>query len=652
VVARGLLTESGSVFVQISDENLHHVRELMDEVLGAENFCCLIAFRKTTGANSPQARVNVLATTNDFIIWYARSIATVKYRQLYVEKDIAELRGYNRIESPDGKTVRDLDERERGDQSLIPKGWRIFQTENLTSTGFSETLSAPFTFNGKAYRPAAGNHWKTTPQGLRTLTIASRLTASGNTLNYKRYLDDFPVYPLTHSWQDISVGYGGDPKTYVVQTSTQVLARCLLMTTDPGDLVFDPTCGSGTAAFVAEQWGRRWITCDTSRVALTLAKQRLMTAIFEYYELAHPSEGVCSGFKYKTVPHVTLKSIANNPEILESMTRDQIDAAIARHAPQETLYNLPLIDSKRTRVSGPFTVEAVPAAAVKSVEELVEGAPQLADASIARSGETLRQGEWRDELLRAGIRGKGGQHIRFARLEPLPGCRWLHADGESREDKPQRIVVSFGPEHAPLEQRQVAQAIDEAQTLVPKPKLIVFAAFQFDPEAARDVDETNWPGVTLLKAQMNADLLTEDLKKKRASNESFWLIGQPDVRVERIAKGEDKDKVVVSVHGFDYYNTKTGGIESGSEDKIAVWLLDTDYDGRSLYPRQVFFPMAGEKDGWSRLAKILKAEIDDERIEAYRGTVSLPFEPGARKRIAVKIVDDRGIESLKVMELL
>jgi adenine-specific DNA-methyltransferase len=285
------------------------------------------------------------------------------------------------------------------------------------------------------------------------------------------------------------------------------------------------------------------------------------------------------------------------------------------------------------------------------VEELLEGAPQPADASIARSGETLRQGEWRDELLRAGIRGKGGQHIRFARLEPLPGCRHLHADGETKDDKPQRIVVSFGPEHAPLEQRQVAQAIEEAQTLVPKPKLIVFAAFQFDPEAARDIDGTNWPGVTLLKAQMNADLLTDDLKKKRASNESFWLIGQPDVRVEDIAKGEDKGKVRVSVHGFDYYNTKTGGIESGAEDKIAVWLLDTDYDGRSLYPRQVFFPMAGEKEGWARLAKNLKAEIDEELIEAYRGTVSLPFEAGGHKRIAVKIVDDRGIESLKVMEL-
>jgi len=440
-------------------------------------------------------------------------------------------------------------------------------------------------------------------------------------------------------------------KMYVVQTARKVIERCLLLSTDPGDLVFDPTCGSGTTAYVAEQWGRRWITCDTSRVALTLAKQRLMTAVFDYYELAHPQEGVGSGFKYKTVPHVTLKSIANNPDIKEGMTREQIDAAIARHAPQETLYDQPFVDNKRTCVSGPFTVEAVPAPAVKSVAELLEGALQPADASIARSGETLRQGEWRDELLRAGIRGKGGQHIRFARLEPLPGCRHLHADGETKDDKPQRIVVSFGPEHAPLEQRQVAQAIEEAQTLVPKPKLIVFAAFQFDPEAARDIDETNWPGVTLLKAQMNADLLTDDLKKKRASNECFWLIGQPDVRIERIAEGEDKGKFTVSVHGFDYYNTKTGGIESGGEDRIAVWLLDTDYDGRSLYPRQVFFPMAGEKEGWARLAKNLKAEIDEDLIEAYRGTVSLPFSAGEHKRIAVKIVDDRGIESLKVIEL-
>jgi adenine-specific DNA-methyltransferase len=226
-----------------------------------------------------------------------------------------------------------------------------------------------------------------------------------------------------------------------------------------------------------------------------------------------------------------------------------------------------------------------------------------------------------------------------------------HAEAETKGDNPQRVLVSFGPEHAPLEQRQVELALGEAETLRPKPKMVVFAAFQFDPEAAKDIDETNWPGVTLLKAQMNADLLTEDLKKKRVSNESFWLIGQPDVEIEKIAKGAEKGKYRVSVSGFDYYNTQTGVIESGGADKIAMWMLDTDYDGRSLFPRQVFFPMAGEGDGWAKLAKNLKAEIDEELIKAYWGTVSLPFEVGKHKRAAVKIIDARGIESLKLVGL-
>jgi adenine-specific DNA-methyltransferase len=372
-----------------------------------------------------------------------------------------------------------------------------------------------------------------------------------------------------------------------------------------------------------------------------------MTALYDYYELAHPEEGVGSGFKYKTVPHITLKSIANNEP-----------------PAQETLYDQPFVDNSRVRVSGPFTVEAVPAPVVKPLAEIEEELP--ADESVARCGETLRQAEWRDELLKTGIRGKRGQYIMFSRVEPLPGTRWLHAEAETMPDgrgadsvrepqatygQPQRAVISFGPQHAPLEQRQVALAIEEAQLLVPKPKIIVFAAFQFDPEAAKDIDETDWPGVALLKAQMNADLLTEDLKKKRASSESFWLIGQPDVKLEKIAKGEDKGKYRVEVLGFDYYNTKTGSLESGGTANIAMWLLDTNYDGRSLFPRQVFFPMAGEKEGWSRLARNLKAEIDEELIEAYRGTVSLPFEPGANQRIAVKIVDDRGIESLKIIEV-
>jgi adenine-specific DNA-methyltransferase len=268
------------------------------------------------------------------------------------------------------------------------------------------------------YDCGEGRHWKTkNPEGLGKLAECGRLVGLASQLNYIRYYDDFPATPITNNWSDTgSAGFSSsDPKIYVIQTDTVAIQRCILMTTDPGDLIFDPTCGSGTTAYVAEQWGRRWITCDTSRVALTLAKQRLMTAVFDYYDLAHPQEGVGSGFKYKTVPHVTLKSIANNPDIRGGMTREQTDAAIARHAPQETLYDQPFVDKKKTRVSGPFTVEAVPAPVVKSVEELLEGAPQPADASIARSGETLRQGGWRDELLRAGIRGKAGQHISNSR---------------------------------------------------------------------------------------------------------------------------------------------------------------------------------------------------------------------------------------------
>jgi len=712
LLARELLTESGSIFVQISDENLHLVRCLLDEVFGRENFVAVITFRKSGGFPGAQ----LIAAAHDFVLWYAKDKTQLRVYKLFAPKSPEILARYDHLEMDNDKIVR-LGKPDAGTPISAESG-RRFAVDDLSSPA-SGAKPVPFEFEGRQYVPTPGCNWKTTPDGLGRLARANRLFPKQTRVLYRRYANDFPGTALDTVWQDTQIGGFAreQEKLYAVQTATKVIERCLLMTTDPGDLVFDPTCGSGTTAYVAEQWGRRWITCDTSRVALTLAKQRLMTAVFDYYELAHPEEGVGSGFKYKTVPHVTLKSIANNPEIdpiharwqarleplreqlnallgkswkewqiprepgddwppkarklladWQQMRRErqkEIDAAIARHADQEMLYDQPFVNKKKTRVSGPFTVEAVPAPAVKSVEELLEPGPQPADTSIARSGETLRQGEWRDELLRTGIRGKAGQHIRFARLEPLPGCRWLHADGETRPSAegadrvretgtayaPQRIVVSFGPEHAPLEQRQVAQSIEEAQTLVPKPKLIVFAAFQFDPEAAKDIDETNWPGVTLLKAQMNADLLTDDLKKKRASNESFWLIGQPDVQVERIAKGEDKGKLRVSVHGFDYYNTKTGGIESGGEDKIAVWMLDTDYDGRSLYPRQVFFPMAGENEGWARLAKNLKAEIDEELIEAYRGTVSLPFAPGEHKRIAVKIVDDRGIESLKVLEV-
>jgi adenine-specific DNA-methyltransferase len=636
LLAREFLHESGSCFVQISNENIHLVRSLMDDIFGTKNLAAMIAVRKTAAVSSPMARTNVLPTTCDYLIWYARDLNRIKYHQLYLPKVAGDSGSgtYSWVECIADRTRRRMTREEMQNPTLVPEGWKILKLDNLTSSGWSGSLSAPVTFQGKIYTLPPNLHWKTTPEGLQRLIDKGRVVPSGKALMYVRYFDDFPVSPLSDVWLDTGTGSFTEAKVYVVQTNTKVLTRCLLMTTDPGDLVFDPTCGSGTTAYVAEQWGRRWITCDTSRVAITLAKQRLMGAMFDYYRLARADEGVDSGFVYQRIQHTTLRNIANNEP-----------------PDQETLYDQPLIDRQRVRVTGPFTVEAVPAPVVMGLSEVDDGG-RSADDSAARSGETQRQGDWRDALRKTGIRGKGGQQIEFSRVEPLPGTRWLHADAETKEDKPQRVVVSFGPQHAPLEQRQVALALGEAETLRPKPRIVVFAAFQFDPESAKDIDETSWPGVTLLKAQMNADLLTEDLKKKRASNESFWLIGHPDVDVAKIFKGEHKGKYQVAVNGFDYYNTVTGAIDSGGADQIAMWMLDPDYDGRSIFPRQVFFPMAGEDDGWAKLARNLKAEINENLIEAYRGTTSLPFEAGKHERAAVKIIDARGIESFKVVALL
>lgn len=628
LLARDLLDDSGCIFVQIGDENLHHAREVLEEIFGASNLISTITFSKTSSATS-----ELLPGVTDYLLVYAKDKQRLKYRQLYKDKEFggAGATAYNRVSLPDGGR-RSLTAAEKKDLTLLPKGSRIYRLDNLTSQ--RPPGDFPIELDGKTYRPKKG-YWKTGPEGMEALKKVRRLEATDGGLYYVRFLDDFPVFPITNFWDDTGIAGFASDKKYVVETSTKVVERCVLMMSDPGDLVLDITCGSGTTAFVAEQWGRRWITCDTSRVATTLAKQRLMTSVFEYYQLARPEEGVGSGFRYRTVPHIMLKSIANNE--------------VAQPA---TLNDQPIPDNDKTRVTGPFTIEAVPAPTVRSLYDLDESKIQEnAGDSVARSGTTLRQDEWTSELLRTGVRGKGGQRIEFSRLEPLPGTRYLNADGESKSDKPLRVVVSFGPQHAPLEQRQVALALEEAQRLVPKPKIVLFAAFQFDPEASKDIDETNWPGVTMLKAQMNSDLLTEDLKKKRSSNESFWLIGQPDVVLRQIKRGEDRDKWEVEVNGFDYYNTKTGQIESGGAAQIATWMLDTDYDGRSLFPRQVFFPMAGDKDGWARLARNLRAEIDDDAIEAYRGTVSLPFELGKHKRVGVKIVDDRGIESLKIVSV-
>lgn len=644
LLVRELLTDEGSVFVQISDDNVAHVREVLAEVFGLKNFVVTIPLKKKGGQ-----KAGMLAPVNDYILWATKNqdAARSRFRKVYKQVAAADLiTKFNLVELQNGEiaTINELSKKTGNDYRRFPKLFeedfpkaRLFESKDLTAGGYRRTQSVPFKYEGVVYEPGEGNCWKHSalsddgsPTGMERVAKARRIFVGENQIRFKRYATDFPYEVVTNWWDE----FGGAPdQIYVVQTNPEIVKRCLLMTTDPGDLVLDITCGSGTTAVVAEDCGRRWITCDSSRVALTLAKLRIMTSVFDYYRLAHAEEGVDSGFLYKTVPHITSSTIANNePPVTEP------------------LYDEPLKDARKTRVAGPFTVEAVPAPAVRGFDE-VEASVSPADHSIARSGETQRQGEWRDELLKTGIRGKGGQRIEFSRVETLAGTRWLHADAETKEAKPQRVAVSFGPEHAPIEQRQVALAIEEAQSLVPRPKIIVFAAFQFDPEAAKDIDETNWPGVTLLKAQMNADLLTEDLKKKRSSNDSFWLIGQPDVELEKVSKGEDKGKCRVTVNGFDYYNTKTGEIDSGGTDKIAMWLLDTDYDGRSLFPRQVFFLADVMKNGFKQLAANLHAEVDKHLINAYLGTSSLPFKPGANKRAAVKIIDDRGVESLRVINL-
>jgi adenine-specific DNA-methyltransferase len=646
LLAKDLLHESGSCFVQISDQNVHLVRALMDEVFGPKNFCGLISFKKTTGLTS-----DLIAEVSDYIVWYSPNLEKTKYRQLFVEKDLREeINGeFKHLDIGHGK-YRTLTETEIINPDQIDKT-KLFRTNSAVSPGVRTNTTGSFEYKGMKFDSGSTRNWKTTIPGMLRLADLNRLTlVPGSTRIYKQYWEDFPYIPLTSAWLDVR---SEQDKIYVVQTVERVIERCVLMTTDPGDIVFDPTCGSGTTAVVAEQWGRRWVTCDTSRVATTLAKQRLMGTTFDYYKLAHPNEGVGSGFEYKKVPHVTLKSIANNEPPGE-----------------ETLFDQPLTDNSRARISGPFTVEAVPAPNVKSIDDLDAGpnkfrgnqealsdfrhaATPLLDASIARSGPTIRQSDWRDELLKTGIRGKGGQMINFSRVEPLGGTRWLHADAETKGAKPERVVISFGPDYAPLETRQVESAWEEARTLHPKPEILVFAAFQFDPEAAKDIDEltTEKTGMTFLTAQMNADLLTDDLKKKRSNNQSFWLVGRPDVELRQIKSGDDKGKYQAEVRGFDYFNTRTGAIESGDTSKIAMWLLDTDYDGRSLYPRQVFFPLADEDEGWAKLARNLKAEIDPDLIESYRGTISLPFALGEHKRVAVKVIDDRGIESLKVLHL-
>ncbi|MEX1164394.1 MAG: site-specific DNA-methyltransferase, partial [Nitriliruptor sp.] len=494
-VARDLLTESGSVFVQIGDENVHLVRSLLDEVFGRDNFVSLITFKKTTGATGAG-----LAGVVDYIVWYAKTRDEMKYRELFHVKTAGGAGGsaYTRVELADG-TRRTMTVGERaGDPHPLPDGARILRLDNLTSQSMGRQKGAgaaswfPIELDGRQFTPGSKARWKTNEEGMARLLAARRVDLAGNTPSYVRYLDDFPLYPYSNFWDDTTIAGFGDPKTYVVQTNTKVVQRCLLMCTDPGDLVLDPTCGSGTTAVVAEEWGRRWITVDTSRVSLALARTRLMAARYPYYLLADSAEGrakeaevsgravassaeeapsgsaeplgtgdVRKGFVYRRVPHITLKSIAQNPDIREGMTRAEIDAAIVRHGQSEVLVDQPYRDKNRVRVTGPFTVESL------SPHRLLTPGTEE-PATVAAAQQAPEQRDFAtvilDNLVKAGVKTTTkGEEIDFDRLEPRAGT-YLQAEGtytDASGDE-RRVAVCIGPEHGTVGQTLVREAAKEA----------------------------------------------------------------------------------------------------------------------------------------------------------------------------------------------
>jgi adenine-specific DNA-methyltransferase len=658
VVARDLLTESGSIFVQIGDENVHLVRSVLDEVFGAENFCGLIPFRKTGGQSSA-----LIASVADYLLWYAHNKERVKYRQLYADKTGSADRPsiYSWIESPDKTVRRRMTKAESSGSESVPAGWRIFAPDTLVSLGETANSSVPYRFNDKVYNPGKNQHWKTTPRGLDQLRTAERLIPVSTSLYYLRYLDDFPVVPIDNVWQDTSAGGYSDQKLYVVQTNRKVVQRCVLMTTDPGDLVLDPTCGSGTTAYVAEQWGRRWITIDTSRVALALARTRLMAAQFPFYLLADSPDGIAKeteltgttpppyatsgdirkGFVYKRVLHITLKSIANNPDIREGMSREEIDRAIARHADTETLYDQPYEDTKRVRVSGPFTVESL------SPHRVLSTADENFDGEVSPE-ETDQHGDFASMILenlrKAGVQnGIRNEKIVFDRLEPYAG-RWINAEGEytDAEGQRRRVAVTIGPEHGTVGPEQVKQAALEAVRGIGFDILIV-CGFAFDAHVSEEA--RRYGSLTVLPAKMNPDLaLGDEFLKKTGSGNLFMVFGEPDIEINTTPEG-----IVVTINGLDVYDPTTGVVRPSSTDEIACWFIDADYNGDSFFVRHAYF--TGAEEPYTRLQKSLKAEIDEDAWASLYRTESRPFPVPATGKIAVKVINHYGDEVMKVYDV-
>lgn len=655
VVARELLTETGSIFVQIGDENIHLVRCLMDEVFGSDNFVSQITFKKTNplGASG-------LGAVSDYLLWYAKSSEQRKFRRLLLEKQIGRegVTGYAWVELPTGERRR-LTSEEFSRIDEIPDDWRLFAPTKLTAAGLTPSCVYAFEFEGKKFNPKQGSSWRTNAEGMKGLISARRLIALGDSIYQVMYFDDYPVTELTNLWSDTR---GEMDMHYVVQTATKVIERCLLMTTDPGDLVLDPTCGSGTTAYIAEQWGRRWITVDTSRVALALARTRLMASRYPYYLLADSPEGIRKeaeltgkippdyktdgdikkGFVCRRVPHVMLKSIASNPDIKEGMTREQIEAAIARYAETELLYDQPYEDNKRVRVTGPFTVESLSPHRVLSSHDGDRPATEREAAKTAGQGqfETMIL----ENLKKAGVQSTlKKERLVFDRLEPYAGI-YLHGTGEYTESgKSKRVAVCIGPEHGTVGPELVKEAAKEAVKGVGFDILVV-CGFAFDPHVSEEAKQ--YGKLTVLMARMNPDLtMGDELLKKTGAGNLFMVFGEPDMQIKKQKDG----KLVVEIKGVDVYDPTTGQIRNHSTDDIACWFIDTNYNGESFFVRHAYF--CGADEPYEKLKRALRAEINEVAWTSLYSTKSRPIDPPSKGKIAIKVINHYGDEILKVYDV-
>lgn len=628
-VARDLLHESGSIFVQISEENVHHVRELLDEVFGSSNYINTIQFMKTAGLQS-----DFLATVNDFLLWYAKDRASAKFRRLYFDKKVGGQGAsqYTWVELPDGQ-CRSMSKKEKLDPSILPNGARVFSHQSAYTAGSATTTNFEFEWEGLNFSLPPGQRWRTTREGMERLGAAGRFLVIGRSLRYKRYLDDFCVIPFTDSWKDTSVSGFSERRLYVVQTNPKVVQRCILMTTDPGDLVLDPTCGGGTTAYVAEQWGRRWITVDTSRVPLALTRQRLLTATFPYYDLKEVSRGPAGGFIYAQkrnrrgdevgglVPHVTLKSIAKSdkPRI-------------------ETLVDRPETSSKVTRVTGPFVVEAI-VAPVQSPSDSHDNAGLESDATshVHRMIEVLRQSKT--------LKLPGNRSLQLDAIRRTSDTEYLHAEAVEEDNK---VAIVFGPEDGAVSSMSVYEAAREAHFL--KYDRLYLFGFAIQAKAREMVDDTKQLRIPATYVAVTPDVAMADLLKTNRASEIFSVTGLPDFEVRQTNRGGSNGEPLYHVEllGLDIFDPQTLETDSIQGHNVPCWMLDTDYDGMCFYASQVFFP---KTSAWDNLQRSLGATFEKSVWDHLAGTVSEPFTVGNRRRVAVKVIDERGNELLRVKAL-